>query len=179
MSELRPVEPVKLFCGVLARSEAMLERAREGLAARIGPVELTSEGIPFDFTDYYAAEMGEGLWRWFVAFAGRGAPGDLPEVKREALALEVELARREGDRIRRRVNLDPGYITTGKLVLASTKNAGHRLYLGQGILGEVTCTFSRNGLIPFPWTFPDFRSGRYDPFFLELRRRLQAESKSS
>jgi hypothetical protein len=72
---------------------------------------------------------------------------------------------------RRRINLDPGYVTAAKLVLATTKDFSHRIYLGDGIYAEVTLNFAKHGCRPFAWTYPDFRAERYWGFFEEVRRR--------
>jgi hypothetical protein len=70
---------------------------------------------------------------------------------------------------RRRINLDPGYVDLSKLVLATTKNHQHRLYLGQGVYGEVTLRFTRKSFRPWEWTYPDYRSEHYVQFFNEVR----------
>ena len=46
----------------------------------------------------------------------------------------------------RRVNLDVGYICLAKLVLASTKDHAHRIYLSDGIYAEITLRFHRKNI---------------------------------
>jgi hypothetical protein len=70
----------------------------------------------------------------------------------------------------RPVNLDPGCVSAGKLVLATTKDREHRIYLSEGIYAEVTLTYRKNGFRPVATTYPDYRSEAYLAFFNEVRR---------
>jgi hypothetical protein len=67
--------------------------------------------------------------------------------------------------------LDPGYLAPGKFVLASTKDHAHRLYLGQGIYGEVTLVFQGGKWLPQEWTYPNYRRGDYHDFLTRCRQR--------
>lgn len=172
MAEIRQAAPVKLICGLIAVGEPdVLRKAAEALTAAFGEADLVSDPIPFDFTPYYQAEMGEGLVRQFFSFARLIDPGDLAAIKRATNAIEERFLRAGSERSGRRVNLDPGYVTAAKLVLATTKDFAHRIYLRDGIYAEVTMAFRKSGVAVFDWTYPDFRSGRYTEFFLEVRRR--------
>ncbi len=172
MAHIRPEEPVMAICAMLGANRDILDRATDSLTGLLGPVELASEDFPFTQTDYYAPEMGDGLWRRLLAFRERILPGELGAIKRKTQEIESSFARRDGDRERRRVNLDPGYIAPAKLVLASTKDFAHRIALGQGIYAEITLLFTRQGVRCLDWTYPDFRAETYRPFLLEARRRL-------
>ena len=59
--------------------------------------------------------------------------------------------------IQRPINIDPGYISMTKLVLASTKNREHRLYLRDGIYAEVTLAFRDQCWQPMGWTYADYQ----------------------
>ena len=91
-----------------------------------------------------------------------------------ANAIEADFAARADVRVRRPVNLDPGYVEESKLVLASMKNFSHRIYLGRGVYAELTLMYRGGAWCAMPWTFPDFASGRYDAFLNEARRSLRA-----
>jgi hypothetical protein len=121
--------------------------------------------LPFDHTAYYAAEFGEGLKRRFVAFEELVHPGKLAEIKLLTNALEMEWVL-EG---KRRINIDPGYISHSKLVLATTKNHAHRIYLGQGIYAEVTLHFRDGAFRAWPWTYPDYASSPLIAIFNHIR----------
>jgi hypothetical protein len=172
MGRTRGPRPVTLVCGIIGRDGNIMERAQTRLTALYGDIDLASGPVPFDLTDYYSREMGNDLVRRFVSFAGLIDPGRLAEIKQQTNVVEQELGWNDGDRRIRRVNLDPGYVTPAKLVLATTKDFSHRIYLGQGIYAEVTLGFTRHGSKAFPWTYPDFAAGRYDAFLLKVRHKL-------
>lgn len=174
MGIIRPPEPVKLFAGVLTSLTGRLPEVEDRLVRLFGLIDSRSEIFPFDHTDYYDTEMGAPLVRVFFGFRDLVTPGDLPQAKIKTNGLEAGLAHSFGT-VARPVNIDPGYLEQSKIVLASTKNFSHRIFLSDGIYAEVTMCFEARQWRHFPWTFPDFRSGRYDPFFLELRAAYRSQ----
>lgn len=172
-------EPARLFCGIIAADQNVMRQAESGLAGEFGPAEMRSAVIPFDFTDYYRAEMGENLLRRFVAFGGVFDTGRLAVAKQRAILLEAGLALSAGAVSRRRVNLDPGYVTAAKVVLATTKNHAHRIHLGSGIYGEITLSLSKRGAQAHDWTYPDYRTAAYGAFFMMVRDDLLRKPGSS
>jgi hypothetical protein len=171
MGSARTPQPVKLIASLLAGDPALLAEARDRLAAVYGPIDFESEPLPFDHTDYYAPEHGPNLARIFVTFERLVDPGDLPAIKLRTNDIESTLAV-DG---KRRVNIDPGYVSLSKLVLASTKNHGHRLYLGLGIYGEGTLVYREGGFRPWPWTYPDYGSEGYCHLFNGVRARYRLQ----
>lgn len=166
------VEKVKLICGIIAADNDIADRATDELQKVFGEIDIQSECMAFDFTDYYFAEMGRSLVRKFVAFSQLVDPQILAEAKIKTNELEKTFAVEAEKGVWRKVNLDPGYIAPDKLVLASTKNFSHRICLSKGIYAEVTLNFGKKGCVFFNWTYPDFRSGKYTPFLLDVRRSL-------
>lgn len=179
MAEAMPPPEAKLICGMIAADEVLLTRAADRLARHFGPVELAGETMDFDFTRYYEPQMGARLRRRFLAFAGLFAPDRLAEVKHRTNALETELAAEWTAGPPRPINLDPGYVEPGKLVLASMKNFAHRVYLRDGVYAEVTLLYRRGCWTPMEWTFPDYASGRYDAFLSAARERLLVERRAT
>jgi hypothetical protein len=177
MGKIRSPEPVKLFIGVLTSLPESLGRIEERLGELAGSVDLRSSSFPFEFTQYYDREMGSPIIRSFLGFADLIDAGAIAGIKLKTNALEAALAS-EFTSAARPVNLDPGYLEQAKIVLASTKNYYHRIYLSGGIYAEVTLHFEGGGWRAFPWTFPDFRSGRYDAFFAALRNRYRLQLKA-
>ncbi len=171
MGTARQPAPVKLIASLLTGQPALLTEVKEALAQTLGPIDFESEWLPFDHTDYYAPEFGPGLQRQIVTFERLVDPTDLPTIKLQTNELEQSLA--QGGR--RRVNIDPGYISLGKLVLASTKDHAHRLYLDQGIYGEGTLSYQRGHFRPWPWTYPDYGSDRYCALFERIRERYKVQ----
>lgn len=178
MAHPRPVQPVRPILGILARRAEVFERALEAVAERWGAPDMTSPDLDFDFTDYYTPRMGPDLKRRLCAFARPMDPADLAEVKLWTNALETRIAAEVEDAYPRPVNLDPGYLTDSKLVLATAKDGSHRLYLGRGIYAEVTLVFEDGAWRPQPWTYADYRTPAYLDFFTEARRRYLRERRT-
>jgi len=170
-----PVEPVKYFVAVLYRDPAVLERLRGELVRRWGTIDYEGRDHPFDLTDYYRDEMGESLVRRIVAFERLMPPTELVAMKHACNGIEEQFA--IGGR--RQVNLDCGYLDHHKVVLASMKGAGHKLYLADGVWGDFTCRWQRGAFQPFEWSFPDFKEGRYRDELARIRERLLAQRKGT
>ena len=173
MGVIRACKPVKPVCGVTFAEGVEVEEVIRRTEDFLGSVEDRTSGFRFSFTDYYAKEMGTDLLKLFVSFAGVIHPGRLPEIKLKTNAVETDWSV-EG---KRRVNLDPGYITGAKLVLASTKNFAHRVYLADGIYGDVQLQFRENRFWPERWTYPDYRTDEALAFFQRVREKLVREGK--
>lgn len=173
MGHVREVHKVKFLCGIIASNHEKLFKAEKHLEPMLGEIDLKSDLIDFKYTNYYESEMGTGLIRRFVSFSELKDPSELASMKLRTNSLEQQFAGKTG----RTVNLDPGYIAPSKLVLASAKDFSHRIYLGQGIYGEVTLNFRREGFKFFEWTYPDFQSEEYCAFFLKVREKLMEQTK--
>jgi hypothetical protein len=180
MGSIRTFNPVKLFVGILVSEAERLAEVESRLSAEYGTIDFRSSVIPFTFTDYYRRETGDHILRAFFAFERLIDADRLPDIKHWTNALEPEFAAAgsASGGIQRPVNLDPGYVEHSKVILASTKNFYHRMYLGRGIFGEVTMHFRNNAWEFFPWTYPDYQSEEYRKFFLELRGRYRSQLKS-
>ena len=174
MGAIRQFNPVKLFIGVLVSHKKLMPEVEHRLTAAYGPTDHRSGVIPFDFTDYYEAEMGDIIDLAFFSFERLIEADQLPEIKRQTNQLETGLAPMASS-VKRPVNLDPGYLEHAKVVLASTKNFYHRIYLGGGIFGEVTMHFRNNTYQFFPWTYPDYQSKDYQEFFLRVRQIFRSQ----
>ena len=177
MAAIRQFNSVKLFVGVLVSHAKLIPELEQRLVAVYGPIDHRSPVIPFDFTKYYEAEMGDIIDRIIFSFERLIEAGQLPEIKRQTNHLEEEMAPLY-QRVKRPVNLDPGYIEQAKVILASTKNFYHRIYLGNGIFAEVTMHFKNNTYQFFPWTYPDYQSKEYQEFFLKMRHIYRAQLRS-
>ena len=85
-------------------------------------------------------------------------PATLPRIKLASNALEAELAQDGRHKFVRPINIDPGYVTEAKLVLATTKDRDHRIYLGEGIYGEVTLFYQQHR-----WNASRWKDRNYGP----------------
>jgi len=176
MGELKYPKPVQLFCGVIFTARAPLGEIKSTLEASFGPIEFESAVFSFDFTDYYKAEMGGELKKILYAFEKLIPPCDIVDVKLRTNEIEsgyMAAVMGAGGGSGRLVNLDPGYVDLPKMVLASTKDFFHRIYLRDGIYAEVTLNYKKPSFTPFPWTYPDYKTAEYIGFFNELRARYK------
>lgn len=171
-----PPPRVKLVVALLSAYPELLSAASKELAEHYGESDLEREVFPWNVTHYYRNEMGEGLLRKFLSFERLISPDDLPAIKLQTNAVEAHFSIPASSSLsqpaaKRRINLDPGYLDGHKLVLASTKNAAHRLYLSQGIYAEVTLRFHHGAFQPFDYTYADYRWPQTQSFLLQVRRR--------
>jgi hypothetical protein len=173
MGEIGSHRPVLLIVAAFSRYAEALAWARARVEAAWGPIALASGTFAFQETEYYAATMGTGLVKRFWAVNTHFDPSRLAPAKHQTNAWESEYAGISGHAERRPLNLDPGYLTEAKLVLASTKDHAHRIYLHDGIYAEVTLHFQHGAWRAWPWTFPDYRREEYHEFFMQCRRLLR------
>ncbi len=178
MWETRDPNPVKLIIGILASNEACLTATRQMLADRFGSIDLASDIWTFDKTNYYRKQTGTDILRQFVTIEQLIHPGQLAQIKHQTNQLEQDLAQTNDLPFPRPVNLDPGIIEPSKLVLASTKNYSHRIYIGQKMYAEVTLLFDRGAWRPLPYTYPDYYQSFYFEFFDKVRDKLLRQLKS-
>lgn len=174
MGQIHPPQPVLRLVAIVSRHDDALAWARERVERAWGSAALVSEPFAFDDTDYYQAEMGRGLKKQFVAFETLMDPGDLADSKRSTNHWESDYTATCGHPEPRPLNLDPGYLAESKLVLASTKNHSHRIYLARGIYAEITLGYARSaGWTKMPWTYPDYQRSDFQAFFTECRNYLR------
>jgi len=172
MWELKPPKPVKLIVGILAANDNALSRAAGALETEFGKIDLKSDVWPFTQTEYYEDEMGQNVLRQFVTIEKLIDPGDLAGIKHKSNKIEQQLAKQLGSDWPRPVNLDPGIIEPSKLILASTKNFSHRIYIGDKMYAELTLSFNKGIWKTFDYTFPDYKQNIYHGFFSKVRNRL-------
>ncbi len=169
MGQISKPKPVNLITGVLTNSPELLAQMSKTLENFFGVIDIRSEVISFTFTDYYTEEMGKGILRQFFGFEKLIMPDELATIKVQANLLEESIAASQKYPVERPVNIDPGYINESRLILASTKDFSHRIYLRDGIYAEVTLNYRGGRYESFPWTFPDYKSSDYQNFLLRVR----------
>ncbi len=178
MGQGREADPVKLVCGMLSAYPGALAEAEGRLVEVFGPVDLRSDLWAHAFTEYYRDEMGHPLARYFVAFDELVCPSTLAAAKRLSNRIEADVTASGQWPVARPVNLDPGYVAPAKLVLASTKDYAHRVYLGEGVWAELTLRYAEGRWQPLDWTYPDYRTPEYHTFFGRVRDRLKAQRRA-
>ena len=165
---------VKFIIGVIYAESQWLVRAKSVMKVHGWEVQHQSQVFPFDQTDYYSNEMGEGLKRCFLSIKGLQSLEFSAEWKLKTLEIEKQLSNKG----KRRINLDPGYLDLSRVVLLSAKEGSHKIYLRNGVWADLVLLKDKGGYRNFPWTFPDIRTGRYDDFFLQLRSEFKKEKSS-
>jgi hypothetical protein len=169
MAEPRSFFPVKLICGVIASKEKVISDTVRRLVQSYGNVDLESPLIPFDLTDYYEKQMGKDLSRKFLSFERLIPPERLSSIKLETNRMEEQIQEEFMDK-RRIINIDPGYLTTASLIMATAKNFAHRVPLRDGIYAHLELLFGRDEVRLLDWTYPDFKNKGYQEFFRKARR---------
>lgn len=165
-------EPVKLFAALILARNTDLEMIKQELTGHFGRIDLQGPINPFDHTGYYIKEMGPDLQRCFLSFENPVSPDQLVEIKLLTNRLEIIKGEIAGDGICRIVNIDPGILSLSNVILATTKNRAHRIYLSNGIYAEVTLIYSKtNGWQPLDWTYPDYRIPGTIEFFRSIREK--------
>lgn len=180
MGEMTRHPPVLLIMAAFSRHEAALDWAAQRAESQWGPLAMTSDRFSFTETSYYEKTMGSGLRKTFFAFERLIDPSELANLKRQTNNWEQEFAQSANCAEQRPLNLDPGYLSQAKLVLATTKDRDHRIYIGQGIFAEVTITFRRDqGWCGREWTYPDYLRADYHEFFDRCRSCLRKRLRGS
>lgn len=175
MGTARTFEPEKLICAVLYTEEAAADAAIARLKAAFGDTDFESKPYSFsEISPYYDSEMGGTVFRKMLSFAACRDPQELAEIKRFTNQIEQESAEAGS----RHINLDPGFISAGRLSLATTKNAGHRIPLADGIYAELTLFYARQAWHPFPWTYMDFKLPQVHAFLTQVRKIYMQQRKS-
>ena len=161
--------PVNLIVGALTSIPELFQRIEEEVEGHFGHIDIRSAVLPFEFTDYYHEEMGSGIQRRFYSLERLIMPDEIARIKAQTNALEESFTASRHYSVKRPINIDPGYINESRLILASTKDFSHRIYLRDGIYAEVTLNYRKGKYEVFPWTFPDYRTADYQDFFLKVR----------
>jgi len=176
MGDIQSQRPVLLVIGAFGQTKDSLEFVYDKAVEQWGAVQLISPLFEFDQTTYYSETMGSDLKKQFWALKTLIDKGELPKIKHLTNNWEAEYAdKNNSEQVVRPVNIDPGYITEAKLVLATTKDRDHRLYLADGIFGEVTLHFQRQQWQASRWTYPDYQTAEYHQFFSDCRKFLREQ----
>jgi len=174
VGKLKKNLPVKLFSGFIFKEEDILRRAESLLERKFGRIDFKSPVFPFSHTHYYEKEFGKGLKRKFISFKKLIRPEGLPKIKVATNKVEQKLSR-AGLRL---INIDPGYLDTAKVVLATTKDYRHRIYLNKGIYAEIALFYENKDFKTWEWTYLDYKTADYIAVFSRIREIYVAQIKN-
>lgn len=177
MGAVYDFEREKLIVGVIYHEKNILEQALKRLISEFGEIEDVSEEFSFseDFSTYYDDEVGGECLRRIYSFKDTVDPSRQAEIKTITNTIEAELSI-DG---KRKINLDPGFINHGRLLLATTKATGFRIPLSNGIYTELTLFWARGGWQKLPWTYRDYQSERVQNFITEVRKKYLAQRREN
>jgi hypothetical protein len=173
MSQPHEPDPVKLITSMFSPEKDLLETVIVEISKVYGTIDWISPELCFDRTKYYAREMGWPLHRRFASFSELIPPDLLVEIKLKTNEIENKYLR-EGNRL---VNIDPGYISPERLILATGKNYVHRVYLGKGIYADLTLVFQRGSFCALNWTYPDYAAPDIIGVFNKIRGKYMEQLK--
>ncbi len=164
-------DPALLFIAVLGKKDSY-NSCRTALINRFGVILREKPPESFSHTTYYQNEMGMDLVKGILVFRDPVPQHRLIQTKMICRELEWNYGESKRGEFKRIINLDPGLIMLEKIVLSTSKNFSHRLYLGQGIFGEVTLIYHKTGWEELPWTYPDYKDASIKQMLLSCRNHL-------
>ena len=177
MGAIYDFEPEKLIMGVIFCEDRILDEAMSLLIERFGECDAVCEEFSFseEFSTYYDDEIGGEGMRRIYSFKELVDPSRQADIKIRTNEIEAMLS--EGGK--RKINLDPGFINHGRLLLATTKETGFRIPLKDGIYTELTLFWARGGWQKLPWTYRDYQSERVQKFITKVRKSYLAERREN
>lgn len=174
MSIPKSPDPAKLIISVFMKEKKLFISLFDRLEALAGPADMISRWLDFNFTNYYYREMGFPLFRRLVAFRNLINQDKLSEIKLSTNLLEKEYDNKRG----RRFNIDPGYLLSSRFILATGKDYSHRIYIGNGIYGDLTLMMTQKGFKFLEWTYPDYKSQDILTFLEKVRQKYLLDLKN-
>ena len=173
MGEITKHRPVLLITAVTSRYQEAFRWTADQTTAQWGKLVLASDIFDFTETNFYTQSMGTELKKQFLAFETLIEPGEIAPTKLLSNEWEKQYAAENQHAEVRPLNIDPGYISEAKLVLVTTKDRDHRIYLQQGIFAEVTLFFRSGDWNGSRWTYPDYQRKDFQSFFTKCRDYLR------
>lgn len=169
MSTPNDSDDVKLISSLFSSERDLIDKVILEMEELFGSIDTISPWLFFDRTRYYEKEMGWPLHRRFITFKGLICPEELPSKKLTTNKIEKSYSNDE----KRRINIDPGYISLERLILATGKNYTHRIYLSKGIYADLTLVFHKGSFSPLEWTYRDYSDPGVIKFFNDQREKYK------
>ena len=169
MGAIYDFESEKLLMGIIYHDESVLEGVLKELTEKIGKIDMVSEEYSFsrNFSSYYDEELGGEGMRRIYSFESLVDPSMQAEIKEYT----NELEKKYSDGEKRLINLDPGFMSHGRYMLPTTKNASFRIPLKRGIYTEMTLFFARGKWQKLIWTYQDYQSELVLAFLTTVRKK--------
>ncbi|MFW6147996.1 MAG: DUF4416 family protein [Thermodesulfobacteriota bacterium] len=165
MSQPKEITKAKLISSLFSHEIQLIDLAIKEMEERFGQIDWMSEVLVFKRTRYYEREMGWPLYRKFISFIKLVTPESIGDIK----VITNEIEQTHLDNNSRTINIDPGYVTLERLILATGKNYTHRVPLGKGIYADLTLIFHDGTFKPLSWTYPDYAEEKVIGLFNLIR----------
>ncbi len=172
MGKIKNHYKVKLFFACTFHNSFNVDEFYEKIEkdSNYGKIYKYSEKSKFsNFSSYYEKEMGKDLNKQIITFDEMFQIENLHRVKIHTNKLEEDHAIDS----KRLINIDPGYVTLAKVLLFSTKDNIHRIYINDGIFSEITLKFKDNTFNPLESTYNDYRESSVIEYFNSVRNDLK------
>lgn len=151
----------RLFFGIMFSDRGCYEKAVEDLINEFGETEKESFEYNFDeYTNYYEKEMGRGLRKKLIIFKKEIEEKNLIKIKK----LITEIEKKYSEEGKRKVNIDPGFVSEEKVVLASFKKKDFKKDLGNGVFAHEVLRFEEGKIKTFWHTFGDYKEEKIKDF---------------
>ena len=163
---------VKLIIAVMYSDKEVYVSCKKDLVSLYGPVAVESEEYDFDkFTKYYEKEMGKNIVKRFLIFEKPLKEKNCKPIKEinnknNLIKNKIKIIKNKTTEIeekyskdgKRRINLDPGYLSSDELVLASFKSGtNYKEDIGDGVYLHKVLEFDGDDIKVFWHTFPDYK----------------------
>lgn len=176
MGKAEAFEKEKLIIGIIYPTDELYGKIINILTEKFGAIDFMTEEFSFseEFSSYYDEEIGGEARRKILSFEKLVNPAEQASIKIYTNAMEAEFSK-DG---KRKINLDPGFISHGRLMLATTKKTGFRIPISDGIYTELTLFYARGGWQKLPWTYRDYQSKRVQDFLTVVRKKYLEQRKN-
>lgn len=174
MGQITSFKKENLIIGILSTLPQKEEELIHKLQDNFGKIDYTSPVFDFKWTSYYNSEMGNNIKRFFLSFKNLVNPEELSSIKHLTNKIETSFSISKN----RKINIDPGLLDLNRLILATTKNVGHRIPLKDGIYAEVTLMYMKKDFHPLAWTYPDYKSPKYITVLKTIRELYKEKIKN-
>jgi len=155
----------KLVISFISKDKELINSCIKKVGQKFSPADFVTEFVDFTHTSYYEKELGGSLKRRFASFKKLLDRKDLVKVKKLTNLIENETVHSK----KRRINIDPGFLTIENFILASGKNFTHRVYLKDGIFADLTLIFTKNDFKELSWTYPDYKEKAVKDMLRKIR----------
>ncbi len=158
--------PTKLLLAIMFSNRDIYEKALKDLIKEFGEIEKQSNEYDFDsFTSYYEKEMGKNLIKKIIVFKKEIKKGELTGIK----IFTTNLEKNYSENNKRKINLDPGYLTKKEVVLASfKKGTNYKEQLSEKVWAHKVLEFKDDKVVEFWHTFPDYKSEEVKGFLFSI-----------